>query len=288
MMNDLIVSLFLLTVALSFGCAPERTAVSADGVPISFQVKGSGSPALVFIHGWCCDKSYWDAQVAHFSKKHKVVAIDLAGHGDSGLGRKVWTMAAFGEDVVAVADKLGLDRMVLIGHSMGGSVILEAERRMPGRVIGLLGADTFKIIEPEFTREQVDEWVTSFRAEFAQTTANYVRSMFSPTSDSVLVEQIVADMSAAPTEVGLGAMEASLDFVMNDLPGALRDVEAPIRCINSTKYPTDIEAARRYASSFEVAPMSGTGHFVMNEDPETFNRLLEEAVAEFMRLGGSE
>ena len=102
MMSDLLASLLLLTVVLSFGCAPENTAVSADGVPISFQVKGSGAPALVFIHGWCCDRTYWDAQAAHFSKKHKVVAIDLAGHGGSGLGRKVWTMAAFGEDVVAV------------------------------------------------------------------------------------------------------------------------------------------------------------------------------------------
>ena len=287
-MKKLTAILFSVVVFMTSGCAPERTAVSADGVPISFQVKGSGTPALVFVHGWCCDKSYWDAQVAHFSKKHKVVAIDLAGHGESGLGRKVWTMAAFGEDVVAVADKLGLDRMVLIGHSMGGAVILEAARRMPERVIGLVGADTFNNVEVNFTQDQVDEWFAPFRADFATATANLVRTMFTPASDSALVEKIAADMSAAPAEVGLGAFEESLDFHNNEITQALREVKAPVRCINSEKYPTNVEAGRRHASSFEAVFMSNVGHFVMIEDPETFNRLLEEAVAEFVRLAGME
>jgi len=280
--------LLLIPLFLSFGCAPKSPALSADGVPIAFRVQGDGEPVLVFVHGWCCDKSYWEAQAAHFSKKHKVVAIDLAGHGESGLGRETWTIAAFGEDVVAVADKLGLERMVLIGHSMGGPVVLEAAKRMPGRVIGLVGADTFKIIEPEFTREQANEWLTSFRADFVGTTDRHVRSMFPPGADSVLVEKIVADMCAAPQQVGLGALEASLDFLFNDLPGALQETGPPIRCINSNMYSTDLETARRYASSFEVSFMSGVGHFVMNEDPETFNRLLEEAVAELVRLEGSQ
>ena len=287
-MNEMAAYLLLIILVLTFGCSPGDSAVSADGVPISFQVKGSGTPALVFVHGWCCDKSYWDAQVAHFSKKHKVVAIDLAGHGESGLGRKVWTMAAFGEDVVAVADKLGLDRMVLIGHSMGGAVILEAARRMPERVIGLVGADTFNNVEVNFTQDQVDEWFAPFRADFATATTDLVSTMFTPDSDSALVEKIAADMSAAPAEVGLGALEELLDFRKNETTRALREVKIPVSCINSEMYPTDIEAGRRYASSFEVAFMSNVGHFVMIEDPETFNRLLDEAVAEFVRLAGLE
>lgn len=287
-MNEMAAYLLLITLAFTLGCSPGDSAVSADGVPISFQVKGSGSPALVFIHGWCCDKSYWDAQVAHFSKKHKVVAIDLAGHGESGLGRKAWTMAAFGEDVMAVADKLGLDRMVLIGHSMGGAVILEAARRMPERVIGLVGADTFHEVETKWIQDQVDEWLASFRADFATATADLVRTMFTPASDSALVEKIATDMSAAPAEVGLGALEGLLDFRNNEITRALREVKIPVRCINSEMYPTDIEAGRRHASSFEVLLMPGVGHFVMIEDPKTFNRLLEEAVSVFIRLAGME
>ena len=245
-MSDLFTTLFLITVVLSFSCAPGSPAVSADGVPIAFQVQGKGSPALVFIHGWSCDKSYWEAQVAHFSKKHNVVAVDLAGHGESGLGRETYTMAAFGEDVAAVVEKLGLDKVVLIGHSMGGSVIVEAARRLPGKVIGLVGADTFQEIEPEWTQEQVDEWLASFREDFAGTTADFVRTMFTPASDSALVEKIVADMSAAPAEVALSALEKLFDFRKHGIAGALREVKIPVRCINSEKYPTNVEAGRRH------------------------------------------
>ena len=280
-MKFLHILLLILIFSLLAGCAPDRTAVSADGIPIAFQVQGSGAPALVFVHGWCCDKSYWDAQVPYFSRKYKVVTVDLAGHGESGLGREAYTMEAFGEDVVAVVDNLGLDKVVLIGHSMGGPVILEAARRMPERVIGLVGADTFNNVEQKF---QVDELLASLRANFSETTSGFVRSMFTPAADSLLVEKIAADMSSAPPEVGVSAIE-SISIYWNDkLTRALQQVQAPVRCINSGRYPTDIEAGSRYASSFAAVDMPGVGHFVMIEDPETFNRLLEKTVAEFVYL----
>jgi pimeloyl-ACP methyl ester carboxylesterase len=121
-------------------------AISPDGVPIHYETHGAGAPALVFVHGWTCDRSYWEQQMGHFAQQHQVVAINLAGHGDSGLSRKAWTIPAFGEDVVAVVEKLGLEQVVLIGHYMGGPVIIEAARRMPDRVVGLVGADTYRNI----------------------------------------------------------------------------------------------------------------------------------------------
>jgi pimeloyl-ACP methyl ester carboxylesterase len=63
-------------------------AISADGVPIHYEVHGTGLPALVFVHGWTCDRSYWGRQIGHFARKYQVVAVDLAGHGESGLDRK--------------------------------------------------------------------------------------------------------------------------------------------------------------------------------------------------------
>jgi pimeloyl-ACP methyl ester carboxylesterase len=64
-----------------------RVIPSKDGIPISFEVYGTGEPTLVFVHGWSCDARYWRAQVPHFSKNHRVVTIDLAGHGHSGTTR---------------------------------------------------------------------------------------------------------------------------------------------------------------------------------------------------------
>jgi len=61
-------------------------------------------------------------------------------------------------------------------------------------------------------------------------------------------------------------------------------VQAPITCINSDKYPTNVEANQRYAPSFKAKIMSGVGHFNMMEDSETFNRLLEETIKEFVQM----
>ena len=262
-------------------------ALSADGVSITYEVRGEGEPALVFIHGWCCDRSYWSEQLPQFAEKYKVVAIDLAGHGESGLDRKEWTMGAFGDDVVAVVDKLNLEQVVLIGHSMGGFVILEAARQMPQLVIGLVGVDTLNDFEEKYTQEQFDNWITPLRADFVEGNKNNVRTMFTPNSDSTLVEKIVADMSSAPQEVGLGALEGYFDFQSNEIIRVLQEVKTPITCINSDKYPTNVETNQHHSPAFKAKIMSGVGHFNMMEAPEEFNRLLEETIQEFLQMAES-
>jgi pimeloyl-ACP methyl ester carboxylesterase len=270
-----------MALSLIVNCTTKNEVVSADGVTICYDVQGNGTPALVFVHGWCCDKTYWEEQVPHFSKQYKVVTIDLAGHGESGLGRETFTMETFGEDVVAVVEELDLDEVVLIGHSMGGAVILEAARRMPGCVIGLVGADTYRSVEAKF---QNDRLLSALRANFSEAAENFVRIMFLPTADSTLIATIASDMSAAPPQIGVRAFEELVLYSNTELTRALQQVQAPIRCINSNIWPNDVEAGKRHATSFEMEIMSGVGHFVMIEDPETFNRLLDQTITEFVQL----
>ena len=284
----------VILLCFTFGCQQGEevaiivdSTISADGNAIHYQVQGQGKPAIIFIHGWCCDRSYWDAQLPYFAQKYKVVAIDLAGHGESGLDRKEWTMGAFGEDVVAVVNKLNLEQVVLVGHSMGGYVLLEASRRLPKRVIGLVGVDTLGNFEFKFTQEIIDDWFIPLRSNFAEGARDFVRTMFTPNSDPALVEKIVADMSSAPKEVGLGALENYVDFQNNEIIRVLQEVQAPIVCINSDKYPTNAGANQQYAPSFKAMIMSGVGHFNMIEDSETFNRLLEETIQEFVQKAKS-
>ena len=196
-------SLIILSLVLFsfFRCAPkqEQETLSADNIIISYNVEGNGKPVLVFVHGWCCDKSYWKYQVAHFSKNYKVVTIDLAGHGKSGLGRKIWSMEAFGKDVFAVLDKINIEQAILIGHSMGGAVIIEAAKQMPTRIIGLVGIDTYHNIEEKISKEEIENFLKPFENNFKESTNNFVRRMFTPDADSVLVKQIANDMSSACT-----------------------------------------------------------------------------------------
>ena len=115
---------------------------SADGSAITYGVKGQGDTTLVFIHCWTCNHEFWRSQVETFSQDYQVVWLDLAGHGLSRSNRDSYTMQAFGQDVAAVVHKVGAERVVLVGHSMGGPVALEAAELLGDKVTGIVGVDT--------------------------------------------------------------------------------------------------------------------------------------------------
>jgi pimeloyl-ACP methyl ester carboxylesterase len=253
---------------------------SADGVSIHYRVQGQDEPALVFIHGWSMDLSYWNKQLAYFEGKHKVVALDLAGHGDSGSDRKDWTVEAYSGDVEAVVKNLDLSSAILIGHSLGGLVMIEAARRIPERIKGLIGVDTLVDFEMSLPQDEIDEWIGAFRSDFVQSTEEYVRSLFPKEADPDLVEQVVADMLAAPPKVGIGTLRGFFDYYKHRLRGAAQQIKVPLICINSDMHPPEVDTNRKYIRSFKAKIIAGVGHFPMVEDPETFNRLLEEAIGE--------
>lgn len=258
--------------------------LSADGVPIHYEVHGSGEPVLVFVHGWTCDRTYWRYQIPHFSQGHTVVAIDLAGHGDSGLGRDEWSMEAFGGDVAAVVRGLDLPEVVLIGHSMGGPVVAEAARKLGDRVVGVIGVDTFNDLSRKTSTEDLQAIAGRFQADFAQTMKGVVAGMFVPASDPDMANWIAEDMASADSGVGIGALEGMIDWYNLESRDALGELPAPLRLINSDYSPTNVEAALDYAPSVEVTLMSGVGHFVMMEAPETFNSLLSEVISGLLHV----
>jgi pimeloyl-ACP methyl ester carboxylesterase len=251
---------------------------SADGVPVAYEARGAGSPALVFVHGWSCDRSYWEGQLEPFSRDFRVVAVDLAGHGESGLGREAWTIEAFGRDVAAVVEALGLERTILIGHSMGGDAIVEAARRLPGRVDGLVWIDAYKRLGTQRTPEQLEAIMAPLRADFEKGARTFVRGMFPSGADPPLVERVVADMSAAPPAVALGAAQSALT---HDPTAALMQLNLPVVAINPDDAPTDLESMERHG--VRVVLMSGVGHFLMMENPAGLNALLRGAIEELIR-----
>ncbi len=255
---------------------------SADGVAIRYQVSGSGEPALVFVHGWACNRTYWRMQLPHFAERHTVVALDLAGHGESGLNRDEWSMEAFGEDVAAVVNDLCLKRVILIGHSMGGYVIPEAARRLKGQTLGLIGFETFHNVERTSGDEDLAKFLVPFRSDFKKATESYVRGMFIPDSDPDLVERIVAEMSATPSKVGIGAIEG----IANSYPACdvLDHIDLPIFSINADGWsPTNMEAAKR--AGIDIVMLSGASHFAQLEEPERFNEVLSQVIEKVTRIG---
>jgi len=251
------------------------TIAASDGVSIAYTVSGAGSPVLVFIHGWMCDQTFWAAQVEEFSASNTVITIDLPGHGLSGMNRDGWPLMACGADVQAVVEKLDLADVVLIGHSMGGAVVLEAARLMPDRVIGVIGVDSLQDAEAKYDPDQVKGYFAAYEADFVGTCVQMVTSMFQEDVDPALVERVTNDMCDGSPEISLALLR---EFIEYEMGPALAAVDVPIRYINAGMYPTNPEANQKYNADFAGFVVPDVGHFLMMEWPNGFNQLLRQTV----------
>lgn len=264
----------LLTPSLGLG----GTAPGADGVDIAYREVGSGEVTLIFVHGWSCDRDYWREQPDFFAANgesgYRVVLLDLGGHGESGSNREDWSMAAFGADVAAVADAVGGDRLVLIGHSMGGPVVIEAAKILRQRVELVVAVDTLQ--QPEATGRGEEEsrrlWAP-FAADYATSVDGFVRaSFFLPDASPELVDGVASDMAAADPAIALEAGHQLTIWSPRDGIESIRDI--PFVLLNADYRPTDGDALRRLHPDARLETMSGVGHFPMLEAPGAFNERL--------------
>jgi pimeloyl-ACP methyl ester carboxylesterase len=256
-----------------------RIAISPDGIHVQYHVYGAATePALVFIHGWSCDSNYWREQVPTFKQKYTVITLDLAGHGATDANRGDWSMEKFGQDVATAVAAVPNRQLILIGHSMGGPVAIEAARLLPKRVIGIIGVDTFKTIgAPMPSAAQLDAAMKPFEANFIGHTRDMVAAhFFAPGANAQLVQKIAYDMSLSPPKVAIPSLRAVMGY---DYSAPLKDVDVPIVAINSNLgEPVNELRIRKVLPRFHAVVLEGDGHFLMMEDPTRFNPALEAEV----------
>ena len=250
-------------------------ATSRDGTPIAFETHGQVSPAVVLVHGWCCNRGYWSAQLSGLSHHHLVVAMDLAGHGESGSSRKNWTMSALGDDVAAVVQLLDLHEIVLIGHSMGADVVLHAARQLGPRVHGLIWVDQYTRLAGLMSEAEVAERVAHFAADFRSTTYRMVSGMFPSGAEPDLVRRVSQEMSSARPEIAIPLLAATLNHARS-VPGLVRELGLPVVAMNAPNPRADTKSLVQHG--IEVYEMPGVGHFPMLEQPGEFNALLARAI----------
>jgi pimeloyl-ACP methyl ester carboxylesterase len=280
------VVLWLGTACRSEGGAPPAatidTVAAPDGIPMVYESRGRGEPALVFIHCWACDRTFWRGQIDSLAGDHLVVAVDLPGHGASGRGRADWSIPGLGADVAALVTALELPRVVLVGHSMGAPVALAAAARLRGRVAGIVCVDALHDAELRAEQRMIGPLLASFSRDYAGTMTAAVRGMFAGSPDTASANRVLERSLAADTGVALSLMRTypSLDFV-----ALLADAGAPVRCINAAPGPraamaTKVESNRKYGD-FDAVLMDGVGHYLHLERPGEFNARLREIVAGF-------
>ena len=244
-----------------------------DGLHIEYRTYGQGDPAIILVQGWATDANYWNAQFGPLKAKYTVVAVDLAGHGASSNGRTDWSMANYGEDVATVARRLPNQQIILVGHSMGGTVALEASRRIGDRVIGIIVVDALKSIGlPPTPQPEIDKRVAPFRADFIGSVRKYVtEELFEKGADPLFVQKVAYDMSLEPPEVAIPSLQALLSM---DFATVLPDIHVPVLAINSDLGTTDEKRIRKLLPTFKAEVIPHTSHFLMMEVPDKFNPIL--------------
>jgi len=187
-------------------------------------------------------------------------------------------MANYAADVVAVVHAIPSRQIVLVGHGMGGIVVLEAARTLGRAVIGIIAVDSLKSIgAAPMSKAQFDELVQPFRTDFIGHMHEFVAQyLFGKDADPAFVRKVADDMARAQPQVAIASLEALYHYDF----AALHEIHVPIIAINSDLHmPTDEARIRKSAPTFRSIAVPGAGHFLMLENPERFNPILLEAIA---------
>lgn len=280
-MTKLLAAVLLLAAACLSACAthgPKLTGnlLARDGVRVAWEGRGKGAPAIVLVHCWCGNRDFWKGQVDELARDHEVILLDLPGHGASGRDRERYTIEGLGADVAELVEALKLERVVLVGHSMGGPVCLAAASRLRGRVVGIVGVDNLHDADRGMTAEMIEPMAARFEADFAGAMQAAMTGMLPQDADPELKRWIVDQALRTDQKA---AIELLRGFATLDVPRLLREAGAPVRCINSagSPWPTNIAGNRKYAD-YDAVIVEGVGHFPQLEQPERFNETLKKVL----------
>jgi pimeloyl-ACP methyl ester carboxylesterase len=252
--------------------APSRYA-RLDGNRVHYKSLGTGKTAVVLVHGWCSDMTFWDEQVPALAGKVRVVLIDLPGHGKSDRPKVEYTMDLFARAVDAVLKDAGVEQAVLAGHSMGTPVVRQFYRLFPKKTRALIAVDG--ALRP-FTTDKalLEKFLSQFTGpDFKKNAGKFVEAMFTADTPARVREHIKARVQSADQRVAVSAMKNMLD------PALWKEdrIEVPVLALmaRSKFWGADYEAfVRKLAPKSEYRVMDGVGHFLMLERPAEFNAIL--------------
>jgi pimeloyl-ACP methyl ester carboxylesterase len=243
--------------------------------PLAYDEAGTGGPHLLFLHGWCGDRTFFAPQFDHFSARHRVVTVDLPGHGGSPVPPD-YTIEAFATQVTTLSGLIGLGPVVALGHSLGAMVALDLARQAPD----LVGAVV--LVDPPPLSRQVwkgfaAELVPSFQGpEGANGRRRFVEQMFLPTDEADRRAQITETMCAVPNDIAIPLVEAMAAF---DSGRALQQCGIPILVIGSAVPTNDPSYLLGTNPTITIGQTVGAGHFHQLEVPEQVNPMIERFLA---------
>ncbi len=254
-----------------------------DGVALGYAEAGRGVPPLVFVHGLACHRGFWAAQVEHFARDHRVLLVNLRGHGDSDAPEQRYTMQLLADDVAWMCSHLGVERPVVVGHSLGGLVALElgADRGEAIRAVALIDSI---LLAPGDRARFVRDLVAALRSgDASRALRDYYATFFGPDDDRARMAWILDQIVDVPGHVTSSILEESIRSW--DDAEALVRCQAPVLYLDASTPNADLARAVRLRPHLMVGRTVGSGHFSPGEVPEQINAMLDRFLAIVLRNG---
>lgn len=246
---------------------------------------GAGGTPIVFVHGFTCDRSDWNSQMEHFAPRREVIACDLPGHGAT-PGRPVdCTIERFGRSVARLLESLAAPALV-VGHSLGCRVALEANRIAPARIAGLVLIDGSRMGSGDPAQAGEAMRAAIDFAGFPAFAEPFFAQMF--TRQSPAAARIIERAKRLPSAIGAALFPAMVRWDAQHLEGALAAVRAPLVVIQSTTVNAErkrvslkpgettlwLELVRSLVPSARIEVVPGIGHFTQIETADRVNALI--------------
>lgn len=268
-MNEMAAALCAVLIAsmpIARAANSSRFATLGDGIRIHYTVTGEGEPALIFVHGWACDETVWEAQVNDLSRTTRCLTIDLPGHGQSDKPQIDYTMHLYAEAIDAVMRDAGMQSAVLVGHSNGTPVIRQFYREHPGKVRALVIVDG--ALRPLADAATIHKFLEPFHgADYPQMVDKFVTGLTGTIKDEALRERIKATIKRTPQFVSVTELESTTD------PELWKPdkIEVPVLMIMAKQpaWTPDYEKfVRELVPNLDYQIWENVSHFLMMEEPE--------------------
>ena len=251
--------------------------ITHKGIKLVYDSRGKGRPAFVFIHGWTCDRSFFAPQAKHFGRRHRVVSLDLRGHGESDKPQGAYPINAYVDDIAFLIGTLRLGKVVAIGHSMGGITALELAVAHPDKVAAIVMVDPAPLVWPPELKTGVDAIVAAIEAGNQEPRRQFIAdALFMKTSDKALKKRVLKVRMAAPSHVAANAMKGILSY---DGVSAAARCKVPALHLAATPPLNPPHLMSQWLPTVVNGWTVGAGHFNMMEVPDQVNSM----IAAFLR-----
>ena len=265
----------LVLASASFEQAPKDNWATYGDVKLHYYDMGNSKAksALVFVHCWTCNVEFWKESY-NALPQYRVIALDLPGHGKSDKPKVDYSMQYFANAVEAVLKKAGVQKAVLVGHSMGTPVVRRYYELYPEKTLGIVVVDGALI--PLGQRDQMEKFFEPLYKDYKPAAESMIDGMLQPAKPEVR-PFIKSNMLATPDYVGASAAK----FMLDDGFATHGKINVPVLAVMapSPYWPPDLkEKYQAIAPNLEFRMFTGVSHFLMLEKPKEFN----EAIAAFI------